>query len=184
MRTCKRCGEIKPNADFYAAKGCRDGIRPECKKCTLTQQARRYRADPAPAIQKAAEWRRRNPERYRDLQRHYYQRHREVIRAKGAIYEPRWRLANPERRRANEAKRRAAKQATAIGPVDYLEIVKRNGLWCYLCDQAIATSELEFDHVVPLSKGGAHTQDNIRPTHGRCNRRKYNKSASPIDRAT
>jgi len=32
--------------------------------------------------------------------------------------------------------------------------------------------DLHFDHVVPLSKGGPHTTENIRPSHSTCNLKK------------
>jgi 5-methylcytosine-specific restriction endonuclease McrA len=92
-----------------------------------------------------------------------------------------WSRANPEKRRANEARRRALKRATSVGPVDYVAIVYKFGLNCHLCRQPIAWSDLEFDHVIPLSKGGSHTQSNIKPAHRTCNRRKYNKTPGLSD---
>ena len=64
-----------------------------------------------------------------------------------------------------------------------------NGV-CWLCGKACdwddceTTSEGYFiagnnypsiDHVVPLSKGGTHTMDNVRLAHRGCNTRKGNK---------
>lgn len=34
---------------------------------------------------------------------------------------------------------------------------------------------LHVDHVIPLSKGGDDTLENVRPSHGKCNIRKHNK---------
>jgi len=39
----------------------------------------------------------------------------------------------------------------------------------------IEPPDLHFDHVIPLSKGGPHTYDNIRPAHSWCNMRKGTK---------
>ncbi len=33
MKTCKKCGEVKPLTDFHKAKGCKDGTRHTCKRC-------------------------------------------------------------------------------------------------------------------------------------------------------
>jgi len=38
---------------------------------------------------------------------------------------------------------------------------------------------LHLDHVIPLSKGGYDTIDNIRPTHGICNIRKGARLQQP-----
>ncbi|WP_408995767.1 HNH endonuclease [Streptomyces europaeiscabiei] len=53
---------------------------------------------------------------------------------------------------------------------------------CYLCGRGIAgLSQLHFDHVVPLSRGGTHAVDNIRPAHAACNLRKSDKLISELD---
>lgn len=41
-KTCTRCGEEKPLAEFQANKACKDGKRPDCKKC-CSNLAREYR---------------------------------------------------------------------------------------------------------------------------------------------
>jgi 5-methylcytosine-specific restriction endonuclease McrA len=187
-RICRRCGEEKPFDEFYRAQDCRDGLRPECTSCSLAAGRRRYQAkakDPEyrTAVNAANRaWRARNRERARAHQRTYYERHRELIRRKAQEWMRNWSRANPEKRRANEARRRALKRATSVGPVDYVAILFMWGLNCHLCHQPIAWSDLEFDHVIPLSKGGSHTQSNIKPAHRACNRRKYNKSPGLPDR--
>ena len=177
VKICKRCGQEKSLEEFYRAKRCILGVRPECKRCTLNAQAAHYHANPRPAIEKAAAYRRANPERNRVYQRAYYNRHREAIQTKAKVWERNWRIANPERRRANEGKRRAAKRQTATGPVDYLAVLRAYGRVCHLCGGAIEVDDLEFDHVIPLSKGGTHTENNSLPAHRARNRRKYNKTA-------
>lgn len=68
---------------------------------------------------------------------------------------------------------RARKAATQTEPVDFAAILARDGMWCYLCETDIPSlDDLHFDHVRPLSKGGPHTEANIRPTHALCNQRK------------
>lgn len=87
--------------------------------------------------------------------------------------------ADPERRRRRnmraaqyEARRRAMIKGTRIGRVSYVRLLHSHGMFCYLCRSAISDGELSFDHVVPLVRGGAHTEDNLRPAHILCNRRK------------
>ena len=33
MKTCKKCGEVKPLSSFHKAAGCKDGTRGSCKAC-------------------------------------------------------------------------------------------------------------------------------------------------------
>ncbi len=103
----------------------------------------------------------------------------------------RWRVRNPEKAAKYKAnghmRRRAAKKGARLESVDRAVVYARHGWHCYLCDQAIDPS-LHYrdpmygtvDHVVPLLPNdggpkGAHSYDNLRPAHGRCNRRKGNR---------
>lgn len=58
---------------------------------------------------------------------------------------------------------------------------QRNELWessdkvCYLCGNTIHDiSQMEVDHVVPISKGGSNSIENLRVTHAVCNNKKNN----------
>lgn len=65
---------------------------------------------------------------------------------------------------------------------------------CHLCGQPITRIEdMELDHLVPRSRGGTNTPDNLRPAHGtrtpqRCNNRRSDdtitdyQARAPIDR--
>lgn len=55
---------------------------------------------------------------------------------------------------------------------------------CHLCHEPIDYSlkspdpySFEIDHVIPRSKGGADTVDNLAPAHRRCNREKWDTDA-------
>lgn len=67
-------------------------------------------------------------------------------------------------------------------------VLETYGTDCHLCGGAIDLDaprtagkpgwekSLHIDHVIPLSKGGDDTLDNVRPSHGKCNVRKHNKN--------
>lgn len=67
----------------------------------------------------------------------------------------------------------ARKLGASDGPVSYDHILDRDNGCCYLCGDPISPGDLAFDHVIPLSRGGRHAEDNIRPTHKLCNTRKH-----------
>jgi len=48
MKTCTRCGTEKPETEFYNQPGGKNGLKSECKECTLAYNA---------------EWRRKHPKR-------------------------------------------------------------------------------------------------------------------------
>lgn len=47
---------------------------------------------------------------------------------------------------------------------------------CYLCGQSTADSQIAFDHMIPLSRGGADSVDNLRAVHYSCNGSKASKT--------
>jgi Autographiviridae endonuclease VII len=79
VKRCKQCDETKPLDDFYRDSGCRDGHRPECKRCNLARRKAAYRADPAPVIERAKRWQAENPERYAQRQREYRESGKKAI---------------------------------------------------------------------------------------------------------
>lgn len=52
----------------------------------------------------------------------------------------------------------------------------RDGYRCQYCHIRLPTAELTTDHVIPRSRGGATTWDNVVTACGPCNRKKGNKS--------
>jgi len=63
MKRCKKCGEVKPSTEYYAAKGTRDGLRGDCKACFATRAKLWYQANREHVIERVQSWQRANPER-------------------------------------------------------------------------------------------------------------------------
>jgi hypothetical protein len=53
-----------------------------------------------------------------------------------------------------------------------LKVVRRDGLMCQRCGELVRDDEVEFDHLIPFSKGGCSSVENLRVVHRRCNRKK------------
>ena len=92
----------------------------------------------------AAEQRRRDPERTREIRRAFYQRNAEKMR---------------QRRKDSRVKNR-------------LVIYERDGGICHICGGAVPLDLFEVDHIFPVSRGGASTPDNLATSHRHCNRAK------------
>ena len=122
------------------------------------KSVRRYRIDNAAKVAESKrKWSEQNAERL-------------------AAYYREWAKRNPERRRESHRRRRARKFSTQADIVDYAAILAEHGMLCHLCQGEIADwDDLHFDHVIPLSRGGAHEAGNIRPSHAGCNLRKASK---------
>ena len=66
--------------------------------------------------------------------------------------------------------------------ISHEQVVREYGTDCHICNEPIdltlpRTSKLGLtvDHLIPLSRGGTDTLDNLRPAHWTCNRRKSDK---------
>ena len=53
-------------------------------------------------------------------------------------------------------------------------VVAEHGAICWLCLKPIPDGGLTMDHVIPRSKGGRTTRDNLRPAHVSCNQKRGN----------
>lgn len=70
--------------------------------------------------------------------------------------------------------------------IDALELFEKYNWICNICNTKIENHRrfpdcmaATIEHVIPLSKGGTHTWDNVRPAHAKCNFEKGD--ALPID---
>jgi 5-methylcytosine-specific restriction endonuclease McrA len=77
------------------------------------------------------------------------------------------------------ALKRAAGPAIMISPE---RVIRAAGGICYLCRTALcplavypSPQTTVMDHVVPLSRGGAHSEEALRAVHHHCNLRKSDK---------
>ncbi len=61
-----------------------------------------------------------------------------------------------------------ARRAGAVR-VNFDRIVLRDKMRCHICRRKVQPKDLHFDHVIPLAKGGTHTESNIAVSHKRCN---------------
>ena len=48
-------------------------------------------------------------------------------------------------------------------------VIERDGLTCVYCDDDLRDQEVHLDHIIPESKGGPTTVDNLQVTCRRCN---------------
>lgn len=62
-----------------------------------------------------------------------------------------------------------------------LELYKKDEGICGICTEPVEISNASIDHIVPVSKGGTHTWDNVQLAHYKCNMLKSNKEMDEID---
>jgi 5-methylcytosine-specific restriction endonuclease McrA len=104
----------------------------------------------------------KNPQKYRAYMSAYQKRNRAKMNA-------------------HAAKRRALEKAATINlrsiEAWMAQVKARRFSKCYYCGERVRPNEIHFDHIVPISKGGAHAVENLCVSCAPCNQ---HKSASLI----
>lgn len=126
-------------------------------------------------------WEMNNPEVYRisckKKQKKYRDTHPEY-RARATKRMIKWAKSNPEKHKINIRnvghRYRARKYNTTVGSIDYSRILIDSCGICGICEKYLDSS-IEYDHIIPIARGGSHTQDNLQATHALCNHKKSSR---------
>jgi 5-methylcytosine-specific restriction endonuclease McrA len=76
---------------------------------------------------------------------------------------------------------RARRRHARIEQVNRRKIIERDKSTCYMCGRKLGYAELVIDHVIPISRGGSHSEDNMKVACAPCNRRKGSKLPAECD---
>ncbi len=66
MKRCTKCGELKPETEFYPAKGCKDGLRGDCKACHKARTKLWHQENREKSVAKTRRWQQKNPDKMRE----------------------------------------------------------------------------------------------------------------------
>ena len=91
-----------------------------------------------------------------------------------------------QRRRADAGRgghsaKRRREVVKAGETIKFDELLMRDGPLCQICAELMDwqseqyAQRVSLDHIIPISKGGTHTMDNVRLVHLSCNSRKGDK---------
>jgi hypothetical protein len=108
-------------------------------------------------------YRKANSQERREYNTRYYQVNREALQEQMAHYR---RLNGNEHFKKRDATIRGANQ---VELVDRLAVFERDKGICQICHWPVEYDDYHLDHIIPLSKGGSHTYNNVQVTHGHCN---------------
>ena len=173
--------------------------RPEVKakdRARNTLEHRRAKNRTAKSYERHRRWREKNRESQIAKQRLFYHQNRERLLAQKRATPPdkehrkrylkAWVLRNHSKTVQYRIKRKNLLAGATVRPelIDAFIIKTRQKKFarCYYCRVRIHTSSIEFDHVVALSVGGAHSIENLCIACFHCNRRKNKRRIGEWER--
>ena len=99
----------------------------------------------------------------------------EFARKNNYKYQRKWKANNKDKVNSHTRTRQARMFATTVEFVDYAVVIRKAKGLCRLCSEPFGVGKIEIDHIVPLSRNGTHTYNNVQAVHAVCNRRKSDK---------
>jgi len=146
------------------------------KKQRAAYNRQYQKENPEKAREKSQLYRKRHPERIKEYGDEYRATNRAVLCERTSKYAK----AHPDRMRENTRRRRALKLKAAGSFTDseFIDLCEQYNWICLCCKEE---KPLAADHIVPLSRGGRDSIDNIQPLCKSCNSK---KSARIIDYRT
>lgn len=170
---------VKNNPELYREIKDRANRRYRENKEQLKAQAREYyhkNKDKESFSNRRRKYRKENAEQIREYRAKYYRENKEFIRLKHKEY----RKANSDVIHQQHARRRARIMGAFVENVDRGEVLSRDDWTCGICGGEIPKNALpdsplypHVDHIVPLSRGGKHSYDNVQASHASCNMQKH-----------
>lgn len=165
MRICCNCKLEKSHSDFNKDKNKKDGISYICSECSRL---------------KSKEWYAKNSIKQKEYFKEKYLENREYYLEQAKI----WRYQNKDKKREYNRARKALLKNLKTEEFTEKDILNTYGNDCHICNSPIDMNaprwtasqgwemSLHFDHVIPISKGGANSIENVRPSHAICNIKK------------
>lgn len=183
-KKCKTCQVEKTTLDFYSHKQTKDKLDTICKPCKKEAAVAWARKNPEKNRDKTTAYNERHPERRKETNRKYYEANKDIwnARVKTSRHKKPEKYAELGRIHAN--RRRARKLENGTESYTEKQVFELYGNMCHICESKINLSAprkvgtkgwekgLHIDHIVPISKGGSDTLDNVRPAHALCNLKK------------
>ena len=91
---------------------------------------------------------------------------------KGSDYQLNYQRANKDKMAANASRRRAQKKGNGVFTISNKFMKNLYNSPCVYCG---ASEEIEVDHLIPIVKGGRHSEGNLQPLCKACNNEKRAK---------
>jgi 5-methylcytosine-specific restriction endonuclease McrA len=185
-KICTKCKEWRPVTRYIKRIISRDGYDSICNECrnAASRQWRAnnkdrvaelnrqfYETNRAERLEYHRQYRQENKSRIKQLMNKFRRERPDYHRN----YMRQWAQANPAKIQAYDHARRAFKMGLSdtFSAEEWKDLKARYNYTCLRCGRQEPEIKLTADHVVPISKGGAGTINNIQPLCKPCNSAKH-----------
>ena len=175
---CKRCKIISQVWAAINKRGLTIRAKPtklskeEAIKRTRAASLRYYYSHLETSRVRTNLWKESHREHCKTYKKDWLQRNKEIAK----LTRKRWRKNNPQKMRLIKRRicqqRRAQQYTTMIERFTTHDIAARDNWRCHICKKKVSESTMSIDHLIPLSRSGSHTRENVALAHRRCNSRR------------
>lgn len=150
-KACFKCGLWKPLSDYAKRARYRDGLHYQCKDCDRLRRVSLGQGSGDPNAYSVR----------------YYREHKDAM----VRYACEYHKQHPEYKRSMYHTKLAQKYGVGgkFSAKDWVALKARYDYRCLCCGKQEPEIKLTVDHVIPYSKGGPNTIDNIQPLCQGCN---------------
>lgn len=172
---------------FWANNKSPDGKQYQCIPCkketiAVWRDNNHYRTAAA-----TKEWREKNRDKYDQYMREWHEKNKSLVHERQRKYREQhpeywsiWSRANRDKEAEKSARRRAVIRGNGFERYSRQEILSRDNGICQLCEEPVDVNlkrphhkSFSIDHIIPISKGGPDTRENVQTAHLDCNLRKW-----------
>jgi hypothetical protein len=154
LKQCSKCGIEQPLTNFYLRKSSKDGYYQQCKPCLYAVHKKWNKANSEKVNLSKKAWVKANPE-------------------KNSASKKAWNKANPEKNSDYYHSRKARKLNNGVFIISKKFLKKLYESKCIVCGDE---KNITADHIIPISRGGTHSEGNLQPLCLSCNSSKKNKT--------
>lgn len=187
-KVCTKCGVEKDFSEFGKRKNSSDGRDGHCKIC-VNARKKKWAAENRESvlaskkkwndanksvkhswylqnrdltIERSKSWRELNPEKCAETKHNWRERNAEKV----LVYKRNWEIKNPEKLAEKKNRRRARKAQNGVFQISEKFLKK---LYISPCVSCFSTERIQADHVIPIYRGGVHSEGNLQPLCISCN---------------
>ena len=158
MKQCSKCFIEKSFDEFSLISSNSDKTRSECKECRKKYSSQWYQNNKLHKDTKDKIWRAKNLE---------------SVRINGRKRSLKWAKQNKEKVLAKNQKRRLNEKQTEQFFISKKFIENLYSSECVVCG---SRENIQMDHIVPITRGGTHSEGNLQPLCRSCNSSKKDKT--------